>query len=144
MTSPAVAKLKVAESRGVLMYGYGVLTDTLVMAGLVDEVRLWVHPVFVGGPSVSAPPADARTPLTLADPRTGRRHRRHLYPRRLGRRTDGGRAPRAYIAPRPVGGGDPVRAQRRSGGRPDRAAGWPSCPTPRTSPCRSGRSGWHR
>lgn len=111
----AVAKLKAAEGRGVLMYGYGVLTDTLVMAGLVDEVRLWVHPVFVGGPSVSAPPADARTPLTLADPRTGRRHRRHLYPRRLGRRTDGGRAsPGLHSAPpgrrrRPRPGPAPLR-----------------------------------
>ncbi|MEV1145694.1 dihydrofolate reductase family protein [Micromonospora sp. NPDC049799] len=63
----AVTKLKAAEGGDILMYGYGVLTDTLVKAGLVDEVRFWIHPVFVGGSSVSAPLADARTTLTLAD-----------------------------------------------------------------------------
>jgi dihydrofolate reductase len=63
----AVTKLKAAEGGDILMYGYGVLTDTLVRAGLVDEVRFWIHPVFVGGPSVSAPLTDAGTTLTLAD-----------------------------------------------------------------------------
>ena len=63
----AVTKLKAAEGGDILMYGYGVLTDTLVKAGLVDEVRFWIHPVFVGGPSVSAPLTDAGTTLTLAD-----------------------------------------------------------------------------
>ncbi|MGN9810964.1 dihydrofolate reductase family protein [Micromonospora sp. BQ11] len=65
----AVTKLKASAGGDILMYGYGVLTDTLVRAGLVDEVRFWIHPVFVGGPSVSAPLPDARTTLTLADTR---------------------------------------------------------------------------
>jgi len=48
------------------MYGYGVVTHALVKAGLVDEVRFWIHPVFVGGPSVSAPLSDVQTTLTLS------------------------------------------------------------------------------
>ncbi|RKN41093.1 dihydrofolate reductase family protein [Micromonospora endolithica] len=63
----AVTALKAAEGRDILMYGYGVLTDTLVKAGLVDEVRFWIHPVLVGGPSVSAPLPNTPTTLALAD-----------------------------------------------------------------------------
>ncbi|MFI6821138.1 dihydrofolate reductase family protein [Micromonospora sp. NPDC050187] len=62
-----VTKLKAAEGRDILMYGYGVVTHALLKAGLVDEVRFWIHPVFQGGPSVSSPLADAQTTLTLVD-----------------------------------------------------------------------------
>ncbi|MFG3417578.1 dihydrofolate reductase family protein [Micromonospora sp. NPDC048063] len=63
----AVTALKAQDGKDILMYGYGVVTDALVKAGLVDEVRFWIHPVLVGGPSVSAPLSDARTALTLTD-----------------------------------------------------------------------------
>ncbi|MEU5948662.1 dihydrofolate reductase family protein [Micromonospora sp. NPDC047465] len=63
----AVTALKAQDGKDILMYGYGVVTDALVKAGLVDEVRFWIHPVLVGGPSVSAPLSDARTTLTLTD-----------------------------------------------------------------------------
>jgi dihydrofolate reductase len=62
----AVTGLKAQEGKDILMYGYGTVTHALVKAGLVDEVRLWIHPVFVGGPSISAPLDDAQTTLTLA------------------------------------------------------------------------------
>ncbi len=62
----AVTRLKALEGNDILMYGYGVVTHALVKAGLVDEVRFWIHPVFVGGPSVSAPLSDVQTTLTLS------------------------------------------------------------------------------
>ena len=65
-----VTKLKAAEGRDILMYGYGVVTHALVRAGLVDEVRLWIHPVFVGGPSISAPlGGDLPASMKLVDSR---------------------------------------------------------------------------
>jgi dihydrofolate reductase len=62
----AVTSLKAQPGKDILMYGYGVVTHALVKAGLVDEVRLWIHPVLVGGPSISAPLRDAPTTLKLA------------------------------------------------------------------------------
>ncbi|TMR89719.1 dihydrofolate reductase family protein [Nonomuraea basaltis] len=62
----AVTSLKGQEGKDILMYGYGVVTHALVKAGLVDEVRFWITPVFVGGPSISAPLSDVETTLTLA------------------------------------------------------------------------------
>ena len=65
----AVTRLKAQEGKDILMYGYGTVTHSLVKAGLVDEVRFWIHPVFAGGPSVSAPLGDVETNLTLAGTR---------------------------------------------------------------------------
>lgn len=49
----AVAKLKQAQERTILMHGYGPVAKTLVRHGLLDELVLWVHPMLagVGGPS---------------------------------------------------------------------------------------------
>ena len=55
-----VTKLKPAEGRDILMYGYGLVTHTLLKAGLVDEVRSWIHPLLQSGPSVSSPLGDAQ------------------------------------------------------------------------------------
>lgn len=65
----AVTALKATEGKDILMYGYGVVTHTLLRAGLVDEVRFWIHPVLQGGPSVSAPLGDLPATLALADTR---------------------------------------------------------------------------
>ena len=48
-----VAKLKRQPGQDILMYGFGPVAQTLLQHGLLDEIRLWVHPVFVGagGPS---------------------------------------------------------------------------------------------
>ncbi|MFJ6197311.1 dihydrofolate reductase family protein [Micromonospora sp. NPDC092111] len=62
-----VNKLKARDGKDILMYGYGVVTHALVRAGLVDEVRFWIHPVLQGGPSVSAPLGELPTTLALVD-----------------------------------------------------------------------------
>lgn len=45
----AVAQLKEQEAGPILVAGSGTLTQTLVDAGLVDELRLMVFPVVIGG-----------------------------------------------------------------------------------------------
>ena len=40
-----VAKLKAEGDGDLVVYGYGQLAQTLLEAGLVDEVRVWFHPV---------------------------------------------------------------------------------------------------
>src|SRR4051812_38254562 len=61
-----VARLKAAEGADILMYGYGPVAHTLLKAGLLDEARFWIHPVFVGGDTVSTPLADRTATLGLA------------------------------------------------------------------------------
>lgn len=43
-----VAKIKEQEGQNILMYGYGPIARALTANGLLDELRLWVHPVIVG------------------------------------------------------------------------------------------------
>lgn len=42
-----VRRLK-TESGTVIQYGYGPVTTNLLDAGLVDEIQLWMHPLFAG------------------------------------------------------------------------------------------------
>jgi dihydrofolate reductase len=44
----AVSDLKRQPGQDILMYGFGPLAQTLLHRGLLDELHLWVHPVFVG------------------------------------------------------------------------------------------------
>jgi len=44
-----VAKLKQQPGQDILIYGSGELVRTLTQHGLIDEYRLWVHPVVLGG-----------------------------------------------------------------------------------------------
>jgi dihydrofolate reductase len=44
----AVDTLKRAPGQDILQYGYGPVTRTLIDHGLLDELRLWVHPILVG------------------------------------------------------------------------------------------------
>ncbi|WP_131741688.1 dihydrofolate reductase family protein [Actinomadura roseirufa] len=44
-----IAKLKEEPGLNLLQYGFGPVTRTLVRKGLLDELRLWIHPVIVGG-----------------------------------------------------------------------------------------------
>jgi dihydrofolate reductase len=43
-----VSKLKQQPSQDILMYGSGDLMHTLMQYDLIDEYRIWVHPVVVG------------------------------------------------------------------------------------------------
>ncbi len=44
-----VAKLKQEPGQNILMYGSAGLMDTLMQHGLIDEYRIWVDPIVVGG-----------------------------------------------------------------------------------------------
>ncbi|MGH3241294.1 MAG: dihydrofolate reductase family protein [Spirillospora sp.] len=55
-----IAKLKEQDGQDILQYGFGAVSRTLVGNGLLDELRLWIHPVIVG----TGDPADL---LTRAD-----------------------------------------------------------------------------
>lgn len=65
-------RLKEQPGQDIVQYGFGEVSYALMDAGLLDELRLWVHPFFVrrGGPDAllfrEGPPAQLR----LADVRT--------------------------------------------------------------------------
>ena len=61
----AVTALKAGPGRDILQYGYGAVTAQLIAAGLVDEVRFWIHPVLQGGPSLTAPLTGVRASFDL-------------------------------------------------------------------------------
>ena len=66
-----IRRLKAAPGQDIVQYGFGRLSRALVEHGLLDELRLWVHPLFAG----DAPPEDLIAPhcppamLTLTDTR---------------------------------------------------------------------------
>ena len=43
-----VGKLKARPGGDILMYGYGPLAHELLRLGLLDEIRVWLHPVLSG------------------------------------------------------------------------------------------------
>ncbi|MGH7578425.1 MAG: dihydrofolate reductase family protein [Longimicrobiales bacterium] len=49
-----VRTLKEAPGKNIVQYGFGQLSFALMEHGLLDELRLWVHPLFVG----NAEPSD--------------------------------------------------------------------------------------
>lgn len=61
----AVRAIKAADGKDILQYGYGTFTTTLIKAGLLDEVRFWIHPVLVGGPSVTSALSDVAATFEL-------------------------------------------------------------------------------
>jgi dihydrofolate reductase len=58
------------EDGGELAVGGAGLASTLIEAGLVDEYRLFVNPVIVGGGTPFFPPLDHRIGLELVETRT--------------------------------------------------------------------------
>ena len=55
-----ITELKEQEGQNILQYGFGPVSRTLVDNGLLDELRLWIHPVIVG-------PADRNDFLSRTD-----------------------------------------------------------------------------
>lgn len=43
-----VAKLKAQAGKDLVIYGHGLLGQTLLKHHLLDELKLWIHPCFVG------------------------------------------------------------------------------------------------
>lgn len=43
-----IERLKNQPGQDVVQYGFGQLSCALMAKGLLDELRLWVHPFFVG------------------------------------------------------------------------------------------------
>ncbi|MFI6763071.1 dihydrofolate reductase family protein [Micromonospora sp. NPDC050417] len=62
-----VTRLKAQDGRNILQYGYGSVTTQLLQAGLLDEVRFWIHPVLEGGDSVTTPLKDVKASFELVD-----------------------------------------------------------------------------
>ena len=43
-----VLKLKQQDGKALVIYGHGLLGETLLKHHLLDELKLWIHPVLVG------------------------------------------------------------------------------------------------
>ena len=43
-----IKALKEAPGKAIVQYGFGQLSHALMANGLLDELRLWVYPLFVG------------------------------------------------------------------------------------------------
>jgi len=43
-----IRELKAQPGQDIVQYGFGAVSYALLEAGLIDELRLWVHPFFVG------------------------------------------------------------------------------------------------
>src|SRR5262249_21937721 len=65
-------RLKEQPGQGIVQYGFGPLSHLLLEHGLLDELRLWVHPVFAGtaGPDDLLFRPDKPVVWELADTRT--------------------------------------------------------------------------
>jgi len=63
-----IRRLKEQPGQDIVQYGFGQLSYTLLEQGLLDELRLWVHPLFVGHASSAdllfRPSATAQFELT--------------------------------------------------------------------------------
>ncbi|MFJ8579365.1 dihydrofolate reductase family protein [Micromonospora sp. NPDC093277] len=64
-----VRKIKAQDGKDILQYGYGSVTTQLIRAGLVDEVRFWIHPVLEGGDSLTTPLKDVKATFELVGTR---------------------------------------------------------------------------
>ncbi|SDK36609.1 dihydrofolate reductase family protein [Nonomuraea jiangxiensis] len=63
----AIRDLKQRPGADIVQYGFGRLAHELMTAGLLDELRLWVHPFFVGTGGDLLHRAGSGAVLELAD-----------------------------------------------------------------------------
>jgi dihydrofolate reductase len=55
----AVRKLKQQSGGDIVQYGFGPVSHALLAAGLLDELRLWVHPFLTGTPGLMHHPGSS-------------------------------------------------------------------------------------
>ena len=67
-----IAKLKQEPGKGLAIFGSPNLTVSLLGMGLVDELRVMVHPILLGGGRSLFRTLDDRLPLELLQTRTFR------------------------------------------------------------------------
>ena len=48
MSSAAITRLKESPGKDIVQYGFGTVSRLLLQHGLLDELRLWVHPLILG------------------------------------------------------------------------------------------------
>ena len=65
-----VARIREAPGEGVVSVGGAGLAATLIKLDLIDEYRLFVNPVVLGGGTPYFPPLDRRIELDLLETRT--------------------------------------------------------------------------
>lgn len=65
-----VAKLKRGKGGDILVYGSGTLVNELLAHGLVDDLRIWLHPVVLGSGTKLFSDDSPLAQLTLADTTT--------------------------------------------------------------------------
>ncbi len=65
----AIRRLKDQPGQNIVQYGFGRLSHALMEHGLLDELRLWIHPLFVGtgGPDALIYRDGGTTTLRLRD-----------------------------------------------------------------------------
>jgi len=49
----AITRLKESPGKDILQYGFGAVSRLLLQHGLLDELRLWMHPLILGHGSPS-------------------------------------------------------------------------------------------
>ena len=64
-----VSKLRQQDGQDLIIYGHGLLGQTLLAHHLLDELRLWVHPLIVGAGGLFFRPGQKAT-LRLAATKT--------------------------------------------------------------------------
>ena len=67
-----IRELKDEPGQDIIQYGYGDVTAALLAEGLLDELRIWLHPVLVGGkdPEAHLARAGAEATFRLVDVKT--------------------------------------------------------------------------
>ncbi|MFR9804009.1 dihydrofolate reductase family protein [Pseudonocardia sp. RS010] len=65
----AISALKQRPGKDIVLMGGAGLAGSLAAAGLVDELRIVVHPVVLGGPHAVLPAGDVRLGFDLVDSR---------------------------------------------------------------------------
>jgi dihydrofolate reductase len=64
-----VRRMKAAAGGGILVMGGGALGSALIEAGLVDEIRMTIHPILLGGGTPLFHPLSRRIELELMEAR---------------------------------------------------------------------------